>query len=260
MDSALPVPLRRMMRHVTPTLYDHLWMLGPRNRPIIRAITHDYGWVIQQGPFAGMRYIKHATGSVLTPKLLGAYESELHPILERALVMCPTTVIDIGSAEGYYAVGCALRLPHAQVYAFDTDTLARESCRDLAYLNDVSDRVHVRGLCTPERLDELATPNTLVICDCEGGELNLLDPARASGLANCSILVELHDCIDPSISPAIHARFAITHDVICVESTERDPSLYPVLASLAPQLRPLALTEARPTVMKWAYLTPKSLT
>ncbi len=259
MESALPVPLRRMMRHVTPALYDHLWMLGPRNRPIIQAVTRDHGWVIQRGPFAGMRYIKHAAGSALTPKLLGAYESELHPILEWALAMRSTTVIDIGSAEGYYAVGCALRLSHAQVYAFDTDTLARESCRDLARLNDVADRVHVRGLCTPERLGKLTAPNALVICDCEGGELNLLDPARASGLANCSVLVELHDFIDPSISSAILARFAITHDVMWVESAERDPEVYPVLASLTPQLRPLALSEVRPTVMQWAYLTPKAL-
>jgi hypothetical protein len=40
--------------------------------------------------------------------------------------------------EGYYAVGFALRMPDAIVYAFDIDPTAQHYCANLAKLNCVS--------------------------------------------------------------------------------------------------------------------------
>jgi hypothetical protein len=164
-------------------------------------------------------------------------------------------VIDVGAAEGYYAVGCALRLPSAQVYAFDTEPLARDLCRGLAGLNGVSERVHISGLCTPAHLAELAP--ALIISDCEGGELELLDPARVPALARCALLVELHDFIDPRISATLTARFEPTHTCEIARSSARMPSDYAALTGLEPKLAALALEESRPTVMEWAYLVPR---
>jgi methylase of polypeptide subunit release factors len=52
-------------------------------------------------------------------------------------------VIDIGAAEGYYAIGFARRLPAARVIASDLDPVARLLCWLLARRNGVGDRVSV---------------------------------------------------------------------------------------------------------------------
>ena len=61
---------------------------------------------VQTGPFAGMKYVCQSTGA-LCPKLLGCYESELHPAIAKAISRQPKNIINVGCAEGYYAIGMA---------------------------------------------------------------------------------------------------------------------------------------------------------
>lgn len=49
------------------------------------------------------------------PNLVGSYESELHLQIEQLILERPQVVIDVGCAEGYYAVGLAQRLPDATI-------------------------------------------------------------------------------------------------------------------------------------------------
>jgi hypothetical protein len=68
------------------------------------------------GPFQGLHYPhRRSVGSAPLPKLLGSYESELHAALEQLLTEEHETVVDIGCAEGYYAVGLGLRLSKAEI-------------------------------------------------------------------------------------------------------------------------------------------------
>ncbi len=112
------------------------------------------GLTVHSGPFCGMRYIAEAAGSVLVPKLVGCYELEIREAVESALSMPYDTIVNVGCAEGYYAVGCAIRLPRAKVFAFDTDPYARRLCRQLAALNEVGERVKVGAFCTRKVLAE----------------------------------------------------------------------------------------------------------
>jgi hypothetical protein len=53
-----------------------------------------------------MRYAQvRATCSSVLSKLLGTYESELHPVLHEILIKPYELIVDVGSAEGYYAIG-----------------------------------------------------------------------------------------------------------------------------------------------------------
>lgn len=65
------------------------------------------GGVILSGPFKGLMYPRESVGSAWAPKLLGTYESELSPTIERIVSGGYRSVVDIGAAEGYYAVGLA---------------------------------------------------------------------------------------------------------------------------------------------------------
>jgi hypothetical protein len=58
-------------------------------------------------------------------------------------------VIDVGCAEGYYAVGMARRMPATRVLAFDLDLNTQRVCTELIAKNKVTDRVTVGALFKP---------------------------------------------------------------------------------------------------------------
>ena len=64
---------------------------------------------VLSGPFAGMAMLPESSwgDGDLAPKLLGCYEAELHPAIAKAISRKPKNIVNIGCAEGYYAVGMA---------------------------------------------------------------------------------------------------------------------------------------------------------
>jgi hypothetical protein len=224
------------------------------DRALIEKTFGSQPLVVVNGPFKGMKYLRLSSGSALMPKLVGSYEMELHPTLEEIIQSEYDRILNIGCAEGYYAVGLALRMPRPDIHGFELNAAARERCRQLAELNGLSDRINIHGLCTPDDLVALTKPRTLIVCDCEGAELELLDPARVHGLLQADILVEIHDFIDPRISSAIFERFDATHRIRMISSTKRHPAAFPALRSLSPREQLFALEEFRPGTMEWAFI------
>ena len=224
---------------------------------LFRVVSRRDGLVVQSGPFASMKYTSRAVGSSLLPKLLGSYEAELHGVLVQILDNKYDTVVDIGCAEGYYAVGLAMRLPTARVFAFDVEPTALRLCSEMAATNEVKARVAVEGECKIDRLQSLTEGRALVICDCEGCEYDLLRPDLAPNLKSTDILVELHDFIDPRITTAIFERFASTHDISLINSEERDPLAYSALRDFSPMDQRMAVAEFRDGKMQWGWLRAK---
>jgi SAM-dependent methyltransferase len=228
-----------------------------RLKHVTRVLARKHGLVVLTGPFQGMKYLSEAVCSSLTPKLLGSYESELHEALAQIIAADYETVVDIGCAEGFYAVGLALRLQHARVYAFDIDARARELCRELAAINQVSERITIQGECDHKGLQALLGSPALIVSDCEGCELGLLDPALVPGLKTSDLLVELHDMFDDRITPTLMARFCPTHDITLIDSAERDPSLFPELKDFSLLMQRTAVAEFRHAQARWAYMRAK---
>jgi hypothetical protein len=228
--------------------------------PPTRTFVERYGLQVRSGPLQGMSYLPglEATSGDLVAKLLGAYEAELHPVIERWMASGATRVLDVGSAEGYYAVGFAHAMPDATVYAYDIDQGARARCAELAALNDATDRVVIEGECTPHTLNEHPEDGVLLLSDCEGYERTLLDPAIAPRLARWSILVELHEFIDAGITETLQGRFATTHDIELIDGVDRDGTAYPELADVDDRARRALLSENRPGAMRWMSLTPRA--
>lgn len=246
--------LWRYLRPV-PELYS---AKSPKLREIAERIITQYGLVVQHGPFAGLQYIRDAIDSQLVPKLLGAYEAELHDAFTGLIKAGHKVVINIGCAEGYYAVGLARTLPDARVYAFDPDPHARKLCRKLATQNGVADRISFRGFCSIGRLRALTKRRALIVCDCEGCELGLLRPDLIPGLRFCDLIVELHDFINPETSSTVLSRFEGTHWIKRIRAGERDAKLYPAIAELNPADQHLALSEFRPSEMEWAVMEARA--
>lgn len=225
-----------------------------------------YSWAkgkVQTGPFKGMLILQASSwgDGDICPKILGTYEAELHSCLNIFSKAQFKTVVNVGCAEGYYAVGLTRLIPRAVTHAFDISQAAQDLCRRNAALNQVQDRLVVGGLCTQEALRKiLATSGqTVVVCDCEGGELELLNPAAIPDLRRCDILVECHDFVNRSISNTLIERFEASHRIDVIPEGPRDPNRFAPLRSMPSLDRWLAVCEFRPEFMTWMLMRPKSV-
>lgn len=221
-------------------------------------IMKRHGAVVQAGPFTGLKYIPDAIEGCIVPKLLGCYEEELSEAVEGFVKAGYRRVVDVGCASGYYAAGLSMRMPEAEVYAFDTDAEARSRCARVIALNGLESRVRLRELCTPSNLESLIEGPTLLVIDCEGAEMELLDPSKVPSLSKCDIILEVHDFINPRISETMLARFGGTHAIEKIVARERkaDAAEYPALTTLPSKYWPAALDERRPVVMEWLIFRP----
>lgn len=214
-----------------------------------------HGPRILAGPFAGMEYVTRATEGALLPRLLGTYEAELHPHLEdfrREGVDC---VIDVGCAEGFYAVGLARLMPDAIVHAYDIDPAARAACADLAARNGVEERVVVRELFQPHDFQSFADSRTLVIMDVEGAETELLRPDLAPALAGMRLIVETHGA---ALLATLRERFQATHNIQQIDIGPKTTELPGWLQELGHLDQLLAVWEWRGCPTPWLVMRPKA--
>lgn len=238
----------------------HFWKF---QQAFARKVYRDSTPEVLHGPFAGMKYFNRVVWGPLTPKWIGSYECELWDIVEEIVRRSYPTVIDVGCAEGYYAVGLAWRMPSTRVHAFDLDCFARRQVRALAELNRVSDRLVVEAECTHEVLRELIHPKrTLLVVDIEGAELQLLDPDACPRLRSCDILVECHAVDEDrpaAVAEAIAGRFAATHDGKTVWARDRCVGDWTAgherLQQLELQSLSIGLQELRSEPQVWLWMT-----
>jgi hypothetical protein len=216
------------------------------------------GEAIYAGPFKGMAYLKGAAEGALIPRLLGVYENELHPHIERFAALGLDAVIDVGCAEGYYAVGLARLMRETTIYAHDISEAARESCAALAAKNEVAARVVIGGAFRPEDFEGFAGRRTMVMVDTEGAELAILDPARGPALKGMWIIVETHDGFTPGALQTLTDRFAGSHDIVRVDAQAKVFEMPWWLKELGHLDQLLAVWEWRTFPTPWLVMTPKS--
>ena len=214
---------------------------------------------VQSGPFKGMLLSDQAVwgnGDIL-PKLLGTYEQELHDSIELAISRSPKIILNVGAAEGYYAIGLALRLPGSTVHTFDTagTSVLLQACA----LNDIEitwSRFQIHASFRPELLycwedQEAELFKGLIVMDIEGDEVKVLTPCRVRKLINTDVIVECHDFKEENATQRICELFAPTHDVCVIREGPRDPAGIPLLQGLSNIDRSIAVSEGRPQVMRW---------
>ena len=215
---------------------------------------------VLQGPLKGMSFVAQSSEGCHVAKLLGCYEQPLQPYLKRAIDRNYETLINIGCAEGYYAVGLAIAMPNTNSLAFDIDRNARKACSDLAEKNQVADRVTIGERFNIEHFANYKSQNALILCDIEGAEKDLLDPLKAPALAHLDIIVESHECLLGGITEELTKRFSSTHNIERIDDTgersiEGVPNWFSNLAHLD-QL--LATWEWRSGPTPWLVMDAKN--
>jgi precorrin-6B methylase 2 len=224
-----------------------------------RSVAKATGGRVAAGPFAGLAYPALAAyGSALYPKLLGLYEKELHDVISHDLAFRQVdVVVDLGCAEGYYAIGFARMFPGARVLAYEINEEARTLCAQMARHNGVDARIEIHG-AAPAGWEKSFSRDSqaLIFCDCEGAERELFDRDIAKTLRNAHLVIELHNTFDH-----IMTSFADTHEVRLIVSTDDEFKAQacesPLLAGECVAVRKGLVAENRHWTMAWVFLRPK---
>lgn len=229
-----------------------------RSRALAVTQIQHHGAVVQAGFFAGMQYNAEATEGSLLARLVGSYEAGLVPHIEQAVASGVDCVIDVGCAEGYYAVGLARRYPHLTVYAHDISETAQDACRELAARNGVLERVVVAGEFKPGDFETFASRRPLVLVDAEGAELDVLRPDLSPALTRMSLIVETHDVWRPGARAELVARFDPTHEITQVDQHHEWPVVPKWLRGLSELDLLLSAWEWRHRQTPWLVMRPRS--
>jgi hypothetical protein len=214
-----------------------------------------HGRTVLGGPFTGMVYPDStARQRNLVHRLTGSYECELHSWIEEIVARDYAMLIDIGTADGFYAVGFGLRMPDTRVVAFDTDVWARRATQALITENGANN-VEVETMCDARWVNAHLLPGSLVFSDCEGYEAVLFDPEKCPILKECDLLIELHERPSPGVEMLLRERFAHSHDYRTVTYANHDPTLFPQLAAIEPAMRSVVINEGRGGPQNVIFLT-----
>ncbi len=218
------------------------------------ALVKRSGEVVLAGPFKGMRYpVRSAEGS-RSSRLLGAYEAGLTPVISAIVAGRYDLILNVGSAEGYYAVGLALKCPQARVLAHDTDMRAQALCRALAAANGVEARLEIGGEVGHADFAICTGRKSVILCDIEGAEDALLDPVMAPSLLGADILVEVHEGGNAGLVDRIAGRFSATHKVTRIGRQFSSDSLPDWAEGLSDIDRFLLLWEWRASPTPWLWM------
>ena len=242
-------------------IYTYAWKCSLDQKVINKLCGNNI--VVVDGVFSGLVYpSQEATGSALGLKIAGVYEEELSSVIEEIIQRKYDEVWDVGAAEGYYAIGLAKKCPALKVVAYDINPYARKLLEKMAVANNVKDRVRIESWCTPETvLNYKFNGKTLIICDCEGYEKELLSESTVGALADTDILVEVHDNLDKrdeNIGNQIRTCFNKTHNITEIESLALYEKAYKhsdeERFSFLSDKELLRFMEERERKMKWFFM------
>jgi predicted O-methyltransferase YrrM len=226
-------------------------------------LEEKYGLIIAYGPFKGMKLsddIWWSKNDRIT-QMLGIYEEH---ILERLKVFSTqgaTRFVDIGAADGYFAIGMAYSKIYSKVVAFEIESFGQNKIRENATINHCSNVVSVFGEADYSSLKNLlsADMKTAILVDIEGAEYQLLDEEMLSILSSCYLICELHPLqVDDGyqLQRKLIERAAKKFNVELIKRESYSPNIFPELDDLSDEERLIAVGEGRGTNMQWLVLTP----
>ena len=236
-----------------------------KSKEYVKKISLSDGYKVMNGVFKGLQYPSlEITESALIPKIIGSYEYQLQPWMEQIIRTNYTDIIDVGSAEGYYAIGLAKKMPESMVHCFDINIRDLEFSKKMAEVNGVRN-VTWNAFCDQKTLlTFLFRGKSLILCDCEGYELELFSKSVIEKCKGMDFLIEFHNVVNPVISSELLTRFQHTHTFKIVNNLNVRYPIFEGVERLSPSEREFALCEHRGGLykniyMEWAFLTSKEV-
>lgn len=235
-------------------------MVYARDSLFRAALWRAAGGRVHAGPFHGLRLAPRP----YLPHLLGTYERELHATIESLCTRPWSRIVNVGGGNGFYVAGLGIRNTGADLVVFELEAAAREVIRATLERNGLRERTRILGAAVPSGLEAACTGEgpVLVVMDVEGAEVELTNTVHVPALRRATILVETHEFERPGCRDLVELRFAASHRVRAIETTERTladfpQSLAPYVRRFAPERCAAAVQEWRPQAQTWLLLEPR---
>ena len=116
-------------------------------RRLAAQINNLFHSTVAYGPFKGLKFstVNNLWGDERGAMILGLYEQEVLDSLTQIPKDKYKTLVDLGAADGYYAIGSLVSKMFDAAYAFEASEDRRKAISENAALNGVADQVpHTR--------------------------------------------------------------------------------------------------------------------
>jgi hypothetical protein len=240
-------------------------VVGLYRRRLSRKIFAKCGGIVQYGPFAGMQWLDNPRWgrSEQGVMILGLYEQEVLENLAEAPARF-RVFVDVGAADGYYAVGLLHSGRVDRSVAFESIPECRVAISRLAAKNGVSDKITILGTASDRFVDSLRTHKinsheTMFLIDIEGAEFKVLTEEVFAFLKDSMIIVETHAHIyaDPQGEmERLVKRASLTHRVTTWYPGARNPWTIKELEEFTEIDRWILCSEGRVEVQQWLRFDP----
>jgi len=235
----------------------------------LRVSTEVYdmcGGCVSNGPFKDMKLSKSSwlPGLDLGSMCLGLYERGLlDSIVEELNNSGRRLFIDIGAADGYYAIGLLSTELVGRAICFELRSISQESIVNNWQINNSPGSIEVYGdvLKNLERIYHPECSNAVILIDIEGVEFELFKQIDLSLLQNAVIYIEIHNWVENFDEK--YEELLISADeffnIEIVKSKLVDFDDIPMLRSFTDDNRFSLYSESRPCAMRFLKLTPKNI-
>lgn len=239
----------------------------PRERRrLSNLLSAKYDRTVQFGPLKGYRMPNesHWGGLARPSMLLGTYELEVVDVLMNC-AESRNIFIDVGAADGFFAVGLLVANAFEYSYAFEISSRGRDVIRKSAEINNCSDRVSINGKFDTEYVESNQTINfaqAVILVDIEGAEFNLFDDKMIDLLREAIVIIELHDfhfekggLLKDQLINRLNSKF----DVRVITTGARQLPRSDFLDGMSDNERWLLCSEGRARRMEWLIASPRCI-
>lgn len=225
------------------------------------AATHNN--TVAYGPFKGMTLPENNWWGQLDVggQILGTYERHVQEKI--AELAAPASVfVDIGSADGYFAVGAVKAGLFEHAICFEMSEKGRDVLRDSAANNGIADRVTIFGEVDLKSIVSSISeyPSGVILCDIEGGEFQLLTGKLLQKIRHMHVIVEIHARYlkdGEKLKSKLVDRASQYFDVEFLKRADIQISKYRELEYFNDNDRMLVFSEGRGFAGEWMFLAPK---
>lgn len=217
-------------------------------------------FTVQNGIFKNLKInkdISWGSGDIAS-KIYGLYENKIQRLL--AEIKKPI-LIDIGAADGFFAIGCLHSKLSKYCYAFEQSSSGRAALSKTAKMNNVSDKITIMGKVTNENFlsllpQDINFSNTVLLCDIEGQEYNFFTDEVLKKLKKSHIIIEIHNNNNNDDEIKLMRRIKKFFNISVIFGNDNEYSNLPEIHGLNDIDRNLISCEGRSYIGKWWYLKP----
>jgi hypothetical protein len=171
--------------------------------------------------------------------------------------------IDIGAADGFYALGVLHANLAQRTIAFEITNEGRSVISQTSAMLALSDRISIEGACTESNLKSTlkslsVDQQLIVLCDVEGAEYEIFSDSVLSMLSKAHVFIEIHDYSEErkALYEALKVRAARWFRLEEIRKGGRNPYHYAELADLNDTDHWLVCSEGRDPDQKWLAMRP----